>query len=275
MSSIIYKFIPCERLTYFEDELLRITQPADLNDPFEFLPAIPTNEDFAEVLKKFYQDKVRDIDKLKIDKKQKSELKNIQLREYKTQIRKLKNNEDENIKSVFLQRSTKNINSNIGILSLTKRWDSTLMWSHYTNSHKGLCIGFDAKAQFFSHCREKEDKDKIFMPVTYRDERIKVPIEKGVSIANQVIFSKSKDWEYEEEERLIVLLKHASKVIPFKPYDIYLYKVSHSLIKEVILGINFQKDKIELIKSFCLTQNIDLFRSKISETKYDMEREKV
>ena len=39
MNSIIYKYLLAERKTYFEDELLRFTQPRYLNDPFECLPA--------------------------------------------------------------------------------------------------------------------------------------------------------------------------------------------------------------------------------------------
>jgi hypothetical protein len=29
-----------------------------------------------------------------------------------------------------------------GILSLSARWDSILMWSHYTRNHSGYCVGF-------------------------------------------------------------------------------------------------------------------------------------
>jgi len=32
-----------------------------------------------------------------------------------------------------------------GIIALSSRWDSILMWSHYANNHKGYCIGFDSK----------------------------------------------------------------------------------------------------------------------------------
>jgi hypothetical protein len=274
MTGIVYKFMPSERLTYMENELLRITQPADLNDPFEFLPAVPSVEDFVHVFDRVYKERIDQIDKRKVDKKQKSELKNQQLREYKTQVRKLKNNEEGNVKAFFVERAANNLNTHLGILSLTRRWDSTLMWAHYTNSHKGLCIGFDSKNPFFSDYRQIADKEKIFMPVTYREERIQVPIEKGVTIDFQVVLSKSKDWEYEEEERLLVMLRQANKVIPAKPFDICLYRIPHNLVKEIIVGVNFPNDKFEMVKEFCTERKIDLFKCKISETKYDMEREK-
>jgi hypothetical protein len=151
MMEIVYKFIPNERLSYLENELLRITQPADLNDPFEFLPAIPSIEDFIYVVKELYKEKDVQINKLKINKKQKKDFVNQNLREYKTQIRKLKNKEKGNVKDFFINRAVNNINTNLGVLSMTRRWDSALMWSHYTNSHKGICIGFGAQNPFFSN----------------------------------------------------------------------------------------------------------------------------
>lgn len=50
MDNIIYKYLPIERLSYLEDELLRITQPSDLNDPFECLPSPPSIETFTNSL---------------------------------------------------------------------------------------------------------------------------------------------------------------------------------------------------------------------------------
>ena len=35
----LFKYLPPERKTFFTDFLLRFTQPSDLNDPFECLPA--------------------------------------------------------------------------------------------------------------------------------------------------------------------------------------------------------------------------------------------
>lgn len=274
MTEIVYKFLPKERITYLDDELLRITQPAELNDPFEFLPAIPTIDDFLEILKKIYTENIALIEKSKLEKSKKSELKNVQLREYKTQVNKLKNNEDGNVKTHFLENAVKNLNTHLGILSLTRRWDSTLMWAHYTNSHKGLCIGFNSQDPYFSQYRKIANVEKIFMPVIYSDARIKVPLEKGVSIDFQVVLSKSKDWEYEEEERLLVMLRQANKVISSKPYDICLYKVPHTLIKEIIVGVNFPNDELEKVKKFCFENDIELYKCKISEEKYDMEREK-
>ena len=39
--SPVYKYLPPDRKTYLDDELLRFTQPGALNDPFECIPIVP------------------------------------------------------------------------------------------------------------------------------------------------------------------------------------------------------------------------------------------
>ena len=46
-SSILYKYLPPDRITYFSNELLRFTQPADLNDPFECIPIVSVDDTHA------------------------------------------------------------------------------------------------------------------------------------------------------------------------------------------------------------------------------------
>lgn len=45
-----YKYLSDSRLSYLEDELIRFTQPGDLNDPFECMPQKPSSEEFETLL---------------------------------------------------------------------------------------------------------------------------------------------------------------------------------------------------------------------------------
>jgi hypothetical protein len=45
-----YKYLPIERLSYLDNELLRFTQPTDLNDPFECLPQRPSKQEFLTMI---------------------------------------------------------------------------------------------------------------------------------------------------------------------------------------------------------------------------------
>jgi hypothetical protein len=122
-----YKFLPVERLDYFSNEQLRFTQPIDLNDPFECLPQKPNFEELKNLINSL-----------------------ILPNSDKHQEQKVK----EKFDYVFLDNLYKSqyekVNKDIGIFSLSKKWNNSLMWAHYTISHKGFCIGFDSKHNYFA-----------------------------------------------------------------------------------------------------------------------------
>jgi hypothetical protein len=85
--------------------------------------------------------------------------------------------------------------------------------------------------------------------------------------------TKSLDWKYEEEVRLIRSLKPFDDFENNIPFDIYLFKVPHSAIKEIILGANINIENELKIKEFATKRNIKLWKSKLSESTFNMERE--
>ena len=89
-----------------------------------------------------------------------------------------------------------------GVLSLSEKWDCPLMWSHYADEHRGLCIEYDMT----------ENACKNLRPVDYRMPRsIKISdlIKWKINLcksAEQVItktffFAKAPQWRYEREWR--------------------------------------------------------------------------
>ncbi|AOW18416.1 hypothetical protein LPB03_13550 [Polaribacter vadi] len=274
MSNIIYKYLPSERITYLENELLRFTQPGDLNDPFECLPVYPTVEETIEIINKVSKMEIDSLKKMKLSKSERIDYKNKLIRKYKTIITDIKKDSPKNLRKDFYKDSNININSKLGIFSLSRRWNSTLMWSHYTNSHKGFCVGFDRTADFFMRDSKSIDPNYIFQPVIYDENRIKIPIERGVKINPNVLLTKSLDWKYEEEERVLASLDKSDKRIKNEPFDIFLFRVPHKIIKEIVTGANISKNDYEKINQFCIENNIELYESKISDTKFNMNRKK-
>jgi hypothetical protein len=79
------------------------------------------------------------------------------------------------------------------IYCLTPDPCSTLMWSHYTDKHRGICLEFGAGNVLFSEALE----------VIYRSEYPSwVPQEMEQS-AFEMFLTKSDDWKYEKEFRII------------------------------------------------------------------------
>src|SRR5690606_28042600 len=96
---------------------------------------------------------------------------------------------------------------------LSRRWNNTLMWSHYSKAHKGFCIGFNKNDEFFNKRGKTNVLDQGYQPVEYSKNRIRVPTEKGKVVSLKVLLTKSIDWKYEEEERLIAFLVNSDQKI--------------------------------------------------------------
>jgi hypothetical protein len=81
-----------------------------------------------------------------------------------------------------------------GVICFSDNWRSPVMWAHYGEKHKGLCLGFDVKAA---------------AQVKYEPERLKHKLdqtEPGVRIAADLMkiamTTKFDEWKYEHEWRV-------------------------------------------------------------------------
>lgn len=197
-----YKYLPTERLSYLKDELLRFTQPADLNDPFECRPQTPKFKDFKTTLK-LLGNQFNDNGKPATDF-----INNTFTAEW--------------FENTF-NDAYKKTNDEIGILSLSRNWNNSLMWSHYTNSHKGFCIGFNEKSSFFNnYLSEDRNTSRYTLDVVYSEKRVRIPTELSEP---RLLFepqtTKSIDWRYEGEVRVIATLNSASESIKCNPFEIF------------------------------------------------------
>lgn len=81
-----------------------------------------------------------------------------------------------------------------------------LMWAHYANSHKGICIEYEITQE----CLERHNNDNELLrlcPCSYREQR---PMTDGITIDN-ALKAKAGCWSYEEEARLVYYSKDMSK----------------------------------------------------------------
>lgn len=248
-----YKYLPIERITYLNDELLRFTQPGDLNDPFECRPQTPKFEDFESALNSLGEG----FSKNGI-----------------TASEVIRNTFTQEWFDKHFKEAYEKTNNEIGILSLSRNWNNSLMWSHYTNSHKGFCIGFDEKHDFFKNYLSEDKKtSKYTLDVVYSETRVKIPTQLSQP---RLLFepqtTKSVDWRYENEVRVIATLNTALKSIKVEPFEIFLFSVPHDAISEIVMGVNISQEHEQLIRSFCEENNFSVFKTKISDIEFDMIR---
>jgi hypothetical protein len=124
-----------------------------------------------------------------------------------------------------------------GIVCLSAAACSTLMWSHYSDNHKGICLEFRVKGTFFGAA----------VKIIYRAEYPKMII--GGNFGQMMLTVKAKDWEKEEEYRLACPLSEEvteSKESPLLMKDGFLE--IGDLLHAVIMGCEVGEEEERIIK---------------------------
>lgn len=137
--------------------------------------------------------------------------------------------------------SIRGVLSSIGIFSLAGNKTNILLWSHYANSHKGFCVGFN-KELLLNNIKEEWMKIKIppiFNRITYQKEYPKIIPTPQINIKDFVekpLFTKSIVWNYEEEFRVILLKSSSATFI-----------INQNVVEEITLGSEIELDHREEI----------------------------
>ena len=87
-----------------------------------------------------------------------------------------------------LRAYKKEMNEKFGLICFSEDWVNPLLWSHYADKHRGICLGFEAEK-------------RILQKITYVKERsaLRLPLTKET--ADELLWTKYWDWKYEEEWR--------------------------------------------------------------------------
>ncbi len=146
----------------------------------------------------------------------------------------------------------------LGVICLTSSWDNQLMWSHYADSHAGMCLGFKVIDLI-----QNDGENFFLLPVQYADIT-PIPISEAwhdeetnlASKATSISFLRTKipDWHYEREWRFLCSPKHRGKKRNLSNFGLEL--------KEIIFGQYVPLDKREdTINSLTTAKiNIDYYK---------------
>ena len=122
----------------------------------------------------------------------------------------------------------------IGAVCFTEHENNDLMWAHYGDKHRGICIEYDRKIHPFDLCRRIEYTDKVFClsinDTVNIEEQLKIKI-------HEAFLRKSNLWNYEKEWRIV---SEAHTLISYPP----------EAIKSITFGFFCgQKNKEEIYKA--------------------------
>lgn len=114
-----------------------------------------------------------------------------------------------------------------GVISLSETQHNLLMWAHYANQHKGICVGYKSdvlsSTDFPKYVKipiHKKpvkinyDSKKIFdfdYDLDYTDDNSLFK-----SVLNKVLTTKGDDWIYEKEHRIILPMNTADRLLVMK-----------------------------------------------------------
>jgi hypothetical protein len=128
-----------------------------------------------------------------------------------------------------------------GVCSLAERFDCPLMWSHYADHHRGLCIGYDLTNEELAFeelrrvsCRRRSPSIKIneLMNCVKENDLDGVAHKK---IKDKYFLSKAPQWYYEKEWRDVMKDGIGSRNAPARIAEVYFgLKCDESVVKAIV-----------------------------------------
>lgn len=135
----------------------------------------------------------------------------------------------------FKERQIRNVirsfkvkySANTGLLCFSQNWTSPVLWSHYSDKHKGICLGFNVPKVCIQYVEYSDARLSPF-------ENDADPSKLSKQLLKRLPYTKSAHWLYESEVRFFVELKEM-----LKDGEYYFHPFGPGLdLAEVILGEN-------------------------------------
>ena len=141
-----------------------------------------------------------------------------------------------------------------------RNWGNPVLWSHYADKHRGICLGFDLD-------------DFYAQEVKYRNNRLDPDATKGVRYGGMSayvldnILTKYSHWQYEEEVRALFDLDECTR-----EDGLYFFEFSDVLVlKEVIIGVRCDANIEELEKLLSdIRSSVKLRKTRLSWNSYSI-----
>ena len=159
--------------------------------------------------------------------------------------------------------------SSMGISCLSESDNSLLMWAHYANNHRGMCVEYDLM--------EINKKLKFTpVPIIYSKDRVCFDVlnldtvgNDAVALLIQSLTSKSEEWSYEREWRII----REDSVCGDK-WDVEKKGALLDMVCpiSITLGCAAEDEFVKAVREYCEANRIPLFRMKKDKCQYRLNK---
>ncbi|MNG55956.1 hypothetical protein D3C79_140280 [compost metagenome] len=275
----MYKYFPPERIDVLVNNLICFSNPRNFNDPFEFYSLFDFKNLEKYLVNLIINGKIPGV----LSQEQVNAyrlLRDCEQRDFYSRIEFIAKQLISgggcfvnNALSQSFQMLNERIIESVRVLCLTEKPDNILMWGHYAASHTGFALELDTGHKFFNQRRSEKDEHGYLRKVIYQ-ENIEVidPTEiKGFDVKHFIV--KSKDWQYEQEWRMLLPEGLAAKKVENSNIVYDLFDIPAEAIKSLIIGCrasgefeNALKNLISLDKY----KHVTLYKCHRSNERYEL-----
>lgn len=139
-----------------------------------------------------------------------------------------------------------------GLICFSGDWIDPVIWAHYADKHRGVCLGFDV---FDDLCKR----------VNYEPARLPFP-EPPLTVEHTeaMLFTKFSNWSYEQEIRIWTDLSESEDGLYYKEFDETL------VLKEVIVGARSTVPREAVLRATGRDSNIELIKARPGFKKFEV-----
>jgi len=261
----LYKYVIAERIDVLKNGSIRFSQASALNDPIEVSPVF---RDITNIIP-LIDDELYSGQRIEIN----STMLGAAMAPYSVNLGEgyEERKRFEVYMGALVKRISQAFGESLGVLSLTEKPDNLLMWAHYAQQHQGFVIQFDETHGFFRQQDQDNPDLGRLLKVTYSNDR---PLRASMlELTTQELFlSKGRDWEYEQEWRVLRLLTDSHVKISTPAGVVHLFSIPPDCVSGLILGCRMSLQHREEIRAFLTNderyRNIELYQAEVDSEAY-------
>lgn len=157
-------------------------------------------------------------------------------------------NKIKNYPSLIQEAIENETEKRVGILSLSSSRDNLLLWAHYAAKHSGFCVELDAQLLHKIIVIEfLKNKEMAFLFQVKYQKRFPIINPCKNTFSQRVLLqllTKSKDWKYEREWRILILNGSKQKI-----------SIPANVIKNIYFGLKTSDKNIRTSKKILKSSN--------------------
>jgi hypothetical protein len=143
-----------------------------------------------------------------------------------------------------------------GVLCFSSDWCDPVIWAHYSDKHRGLCLGF-------------EIPDNTGRTIQYVGERLSLPERPELDDATAWVYTKYANWAYEKEIRCCARLDEASEGLYFLDFGEQLKLV------QVIAGASCDLAENKILEALRPLNDVELIKARPGFHRFEIVKDKL